>query len=263
MNGDPDLQQSFLIAIAEISRNSPLPIETGDIESLSKPASDDDSSESKKVNLVNLLQYLYPLFESSKHMTKQREQAIRCIGAICAGEKIAEVKKSVMKRLFNFANSTNDLDIHFAIGSALADCVPGVRSANPHKLWFVESEESEEQTRPTVEEMDTSENDGPPEEGTLDWLLVQLLNRTGGASPNKRQAMCLWLLTLVQDFKFRTEVQNKLEVIQGAFESYLDHTNPVVQDAASKGLCLVYDICSEETKKNMVDSLVKNLIEGL
>ena len=37
-----------------------------------------------------------------------------------------------------FVFQSSELDIHFAVGSALADCVQGERSMDPHKLWFKE-----------------------------------------------------------------------------------------------------------------------------
>ena len=50
--------------------------------------------------------------------------------------------------------------------------------------------------------------------------------------------------------------------IQSAFMGLLGDNNDLVQDAASKGLGLVYDNCSEDLRDQMVKSLLSTLMEG-
>lgn len=57
-------------------------------------------------------------------------------------------------------------------------------------------------------------------------------------------------------------VKDRLLEIQSAFMSLLGDGNDLVQDAASKGLGLVYDSSSEEQRSKMVSSLLSTLTEG-
>ena len=52
--------------------------------------------------------------------------------------------------------------------------------------------------------------------------------------------------------------------IQPYFQAVIEQLslNTVLQDAASKGLGLVYEGCSEGQQKEMVDALLRTLMEG-
>lgn len=119
------------------------------------------------------------------------------------------------------------------------------------------------------EAMDTSEGGTSdeksidPEADVLTWLLGQLLdNYVPQTHPNVRQASCIWLLALLKRCRRKPIIQQKLIKIQVAFMNLLGDNNDLVQDAASKGLGVVYECCSEATRQSMVESLVQTLTEG-
>jgi proteasome component ECM29 len=66
----------------------------------------------------------------------------------------------------------------------------------------------------------------------------------------------------LQHGKNHKKVKEKLLDIQNSFMMVLGDNNDMVQDAASKGLGLVYEACSEEQRDEMVGSLLDTLMEG-
>uniref|UniRef100_A0A6A7FWF3 Proteasome-associated protein ECM29 homolog n=2 Tax=Hirondellea gigas TaxID=1518452 RepID=A0A6A7FWF3_9CRUS len=113
----------------------------------------------------------------------------------------------------------------------------------------------------------TTEAAGPPlaesEVASLAWLLHQLLNKyIPMTKPSVRQASCIWLLTILKRCRYMPGVQDNIMAIQGAFMNLLGDNNELVQDAASKGLCVVYECCSEALRKSLVEGLVHALTEG-
>lgn len=130
----------------------------------------------------------------------------------------------------------------------------------------------------SVEKMDESEDCGGTaeavsisdesieqldEKDVLKWLLDQLLNKyIHQTAPSVRQATCVWLLALLKRCRNKGVVQQRLAQFQAAFMNLLGENNDLVQDAASKGLGVVYDCCSQATRQSMVEGLVQTLTEG-
>jgi len=95
----------------------------------------------------------------------------------------------------------------------------------------------------------------------LEWLVSQLTEKsTKSTHPNIKQASCLWLLALVKHCITQPAVQGKLLAIQGAFMGLLGDNNDLVQDAASKGIGIVYEACTEDQRDGMVNDLLDNLL---
>ena len=55
---------------------------------------------------------------------------------------------------------------------------------------------------------------------------------------------------------------NKCSLFQSAFMTLLGDPNDLVQDAASKGIGIVYDNCSEADREKMVGSLLDTILGG-
>lgn len=101
------------------------------------------------------------------------------------------------------------------------------------------------------------------EKDTLTWILGELLDKyVRQTQPSVRQATCIWLLALLKRCRTKPIIQQRLSSIQQAFMSLLGDNNDLVQDAASKGLGVVYECCSEATRQSMVEGLVQTLTEG-
>ncbi|KAF2363099.1 Proteasome component Ecm29 [Trinorchestia longiramus] len=306
VNSDGGVQSAYITAIADVARFTSLPVPVGNLSLLeeSKPSvettevikavdSESSSSSSKLLSarpsskkdgtLVELFCVIKAVYENNKLSSKVREQAIQCSGHLCVGQSDLPIKSAVIKSLLRFAHESDELEIHFSVGGALADCVLGPASSSALNLWTErdpnadsgdsDQEKNADPQKEKAERMDvdsesdasvvTASDEKPLEVGTLAWLLDQLLNHYVPMSkPSVRQASCIWLLTVLKRCRLCAEVQRSLPLIQSAFMNLLADNNELVQDAASKGLCVVYECCSEDTRRSMVEGLVHALTEG-
>ncbi|XP_045609918.2 proteasome adapter and scaffold protein ECM29 isoform X1 [Procambarus clarkii] len=132
---------------------------------------------------------------------------------------------------------------------------------------------SADKALPDIDEaMDTSEGaatgddvvtNTQVEKDVLTWVLGELLDKyVRQTQPSVRQASCIWLLALLKRCRTKPIIQQRLTSIQQAFMNLLGDNNDLVQDAASKGLGVVYECCSEATRQSMVEGLVQTLTEG-
>lgn len=95
------------------------------------------------------------------------------------------------------------------------------------------------------------------------WYLKTVLDQyVPNANPHVRQASSIWLLALVKKCSSHEALQSQLVQLQGAFMRLLSEADEITQDIASKGLALVYEICSTEQKDMLVSELVGTLMTG-
>ena len=71
---------------------------------------------------------------------------------------------------------------------------------------------------------------------------------------------CLWLLALVKHCIKQEVVKTHLLEIQAAFMGLLGDNNDLVQDAASKGIAIVYEACTEDQRDGMVNNLLDTIL---
>jgi proteasome component ECM29 len=97
---------------------------------------------------------------------------------------------------------------------------------------------------------------GPKREKTLATVLERTLKGCQQAKPSLKKASVIWLLCLLQYCGHRSELQGYLGQCQVAFKSCLSDRDEVVQEAASRGLGLVY----EKGDRQLKDDLVRDLV---
>ncbi|KAK3880878.1 hypothetical protein Pcinc_014654 [Petrolisthes cinctipes] len=282
------LHNSLVISLGEMARHSALPLPPG--------VQDDPAS---KVSSLSLVKSLVKIFNNKKLPSKVREQAISTCGNLCVGQQDFPHKMMVLEALLALAKETNEVEVHFAVGESLADCALGSESPSGRNLWTEEDPLKENTSKDSDDEMEEGNRDekekdvdeamekdyiktekGAPQQGeeamdtsegegatadtdTLTWLLSELLdNYVNKTQPSIRQASCIWLLALLKRCRNKPIIQQRLSKIQEAFMNLLGDNNDLVQDAASKGLGVVYECCSEATRQSMVEALVQTLTEG-
>ncbi|WAR24092.1 ECM29-like protein [Mya arenaria] len=147
------------------------------------------------------------------------------------GELEGEITKlSVVKNLLAIIKSgkentkSKQIELHFTLGEALVFAAQGPTSPAGRDLWTQ-----------TEEEWKAIANYSEDE---VEWYLTTVLERyVTSANPHVRQASSVWLLALVKKCN-------------------------LTQDISSKGLGLVYEICSTEQKSALVSELVDTLMTG-
>ncbi|KAF9692267.1 hypothetical protein EKO04_009548 [Ascochyta lentis] len=97
---------------------------------------------------------------------------------------------------------------------------------------------------------------GPTRERTLKVTLEKTLKGCVQTKPSLKKASVIWLLCLLQYCGHKPEMQGYLGQCQVAFKSCLSDRDEVVQEAASRGLGLVYEKGDRELKDDLVRDLV-------
>jgi len=97
---------------------------------------------------------------------------------------------------------------------------------------------------------------GPTREFTLDAVLERTIKGCVQTKPSLKKASVIWLLCLLQYCGHRPEMQGHLGQCQVAFKNCLSDRDEVVQEAASRGLGLVY----EKGDRQLKDDLVRDLV---
>merc|ERR1719341_3095950 len=224
------------LALAEIGRCSPLPY--------------DDAGESTELdNKLGLMEKLLGIVKSGKVNMKVRERAAMALGNLCLGDALFPHRRTLVERFIEIAADIKDVELHFTIGDALVHCVLGPMSVDARDYWTIAQDEFK-----PIEKIEGDD---------LTWLVDKLTGSlTQSTHPNIKQAGCLWLLAVTKHCTGEKAVKAKLLRIQSAFMSLLGDGNDLIQDAASKGIAIVYESCSEDQQERMVNSLLETLIGG-
>ncbi|KAJ8933932.1 hypothetical protein NQ314_013688 [Rhamnusium bicolor] len=238
-------QNALLVGAASsgiglIGRVCSLPLEDGKPLKNGSPDAKRPANESiTKIDIVNLL---LDIMNNIKWAPKVREKAAKSLGLLCVGEKFPHTEE-VLQGLLNTAKETKDIEVHFTIGESLVMCCQSVWSPEARNAWV---------TPPNDHTPATS--DSLPN-GNLEWLLDELLKLSKQTHPNSRQASCIWLLAIIKGCGEREPISERLQILQNTFMDFLY----IVQDAASKALCVIYDNYKSE---ELLQTLVKQLTSG-
>ncbi|XP_066149370.1 proteasome adapter and scaffold protein ECM29 [Euwallacea fornicatus] len=239
----PVLVGAAAAAIGSISRAVPLPLETSG-------GTQDGSPHAKKQAIgptkLELVEIILGIMNNSKLSVKVRERAARTLGLLCVGERFAH-DKLIIKGLLQTSKDTKDVEVHFTIGESLLMCCQSVSSPEARDAWQVLPDEFF--VDGSEEAVDTN----------LDWFLDELLKLAGQAHPNSKQASCIWLLAVLKGCGKRKPIEGRLQIIQNTFMNFLCENNDIVQDVASKGLCLIYDYSKSS---DLLTTLVNQLTSG-
>ncbi|CAG2228106.1 ECM29 [Mytilus edulis] len=221
----------------EIGRNAQLLLPSG--------GGDDGEGEITKLSIVTSL---LKILKSGSEPNKIKEKCVMCLGYLCVGEENFPHLQKVMEEIMDSVQP-KQFELHMTTGEALVCAAQGRQSSAARDLWT----ESEEDYRNRVTVKETK----------VEWYLESLLNKSlVSSNPHLRQAACIWLLALTKTCGPDPAVQSKLSQIQGAFMRLLSENDDITQDIASKGLGLVYEICTPEQKDSLVSELVDTLMTG-
>lgn len=97
---------------------------------------------------------------------------------------------------------------------------------------------------------------GPKRENSLTVVLEKILQGCQQTKPSLKKASVIWLLCLLQYCGHKSVIQKYLPRCQVAFKHCLSDRDEVVQEAASRGLGLVY----EKGDRKLKDDLVRDLV---
>ncbi|KAF5273782.1 hypothetical protein FQA39_LY00897 [Lamprigera yunnana] len=243
---NPLLISAAAEAIGQVAKCTALPIDNGKLDKNGSP--DAKRPANGKITKSTVSNQLLQNMNNHKLSTKIRERSARSLGLICVGE-IFPHTKAVIQGFLNTAKETKDVEVHFSIGESLVMCVQSIWSPEARDAWVTLATDF----TPSNTMLDA------PSDDNFNWLLDELLQLATETHPNSRQASCIWLLAVLKNCCGREPIKTRLNLFQNVFLDLLGENNDIVQDVASKGLCLVYDNSKSE---DLLNALVQQLTAG-
>ncbi|XP_053185737.1 proteasome adapter and scaffold protein ECM29 [Scomber japonicus] len=186
---------------------------------------------------------------SGKESTKMKERSIQTLGYLPVGDGDFPHQKKLLQGLMDSVEA-KQVELQFTVGEAITSAAIGTSSGAARDPWTC-----------------TEEQYSPPHNGknndVVPWVLNTILSKyIPSQNPHVRQAACIWLLSLVKKLSQHKEITSHLKEIQVAFISVLSDPDELSQDAASKGLGLVYEMGGEGDQQELVSTLVETLMTG-
>ncbi|CCE65356.1 hypothetical protein TPHA_0K02260 [Tetrapisispora phaffii CBS 4417] len=92
-------------------------------------------------------------------------------------------------------------------------------------------------------------------------VLNKVLEHCDNTKPSLRKAACIWLLTLVKYNRSNPIIKEKCEIIHMKFMRFLSDRDEIIQESASKGLSLVYELGNFDVKETMLKDLLRSFTD--
>lgn len=179
---------------------------------------------------------------------KESEKAVLALGYLSLSDTtFAEHKSFYVDKVISFTQSKHT-EFMFSSGEALSVIASGWSSKVLNRSLDIQLSNRSSLPRSTL----------TPETDYLKETLDQVIDCTKSTKPTVRKFACIWLISLLQYCGHLKPVQEKLEQIHLLFMKYLPESDELVQETASRGLSMVYEMGDTKLK----DSLVRNLVQS-
>ncbi|KAG7665679.1 ECM29 [[Candida] subhashii] len=96
----------------------------------------------------------------------------------------------------------------------------------------------------------------------VEIILKTVLKACSNTKPSLRKAGCIWLLSLVQYCGHLEVVRSRAPELHVSFMRFLADKDELIQESASRGLGLVYEMGDVELKDTLVKSLLKSFTQS-
>lgn len=154
---------------------------------------------------------------------------------------------SPIEQLVYDTHVSKQFDFIFASGEALLTLAGGWQSRKVQQLVDIEGE---------------AVTHVPSDTHRLPVILGAVLDACAQTKPSLRSAACIWLLSIVQYLGHMPLVQNRAAEIHVAFMRFLADRNELVQESASRGLSIVYELGDNDLKETLVKGLLKSFTDS-
>ena len=296
---NPTLAGTAAEAIGHVGFTGPLPLPRAQVGTLGEDGEDAKAEAKAKaapapapegtVDLV--IERLRKVMGSADQGAAQR--AARAAGFVIAGGCEWKDARALLRGAFALSKSKNE-ETQLAVGEALAFAFGGV-GIEPARVLFGSFTSLEGAAKMHLESLDdlaprgdAADVDGggaetaasasaaaapPPAAASpaaMDVPSVRALIRDEilgaifdtylySSRPEERCAACTWLLALVVHTRRHPRLLSMLPEIQEAFGSLLGDQNELTQEMASRGVSVVYELGTEEQRKELLASLMGTL----
>lgn len=90
----------------------------------------------------------------------------------------------------------------------------------------------------------------------VDQILEVIFRACKSTKPKLRKAGCIWLLSMVQFCKGSPEIIHQLPRLQTIFIRYLSDREQIIQESASRGLSIVYNLGDNALKDELIHNMM-------
>ncbi|EFW14537.1 proteasome component M29 [Coccidioides posadasii str. Silveira] len=175
-----------------------------------------------------------------------KESAILALGRLSlALPKENDSSSGVFDRLLQSLYDLHDIrgvEVQLTVGEALSVTAVGWASKSLLTAFDVDAERPQSNIPSDV----------------LSNMLEKILLDCRASKPSLRRASAVWLLSLVQYCGHCQPLQDRLRECQVAFIWLLSDREEIVQETASRGLSLVYEMGNQSLKDDLVRDLVRS-----
>ncbi|CAN3502189.1 proteasome component Ecm29p [Diutina catenulata] len=185
---------------------------------------------------------------------KGDEKALLCVANLTVGQSKSTVLASTDAVELTQAEQTiydshvvKSVDFTFASGEALTIAVTGWQSTNLQRDLDIQG-------------VDLSYI--PEDTSRLAPVLQMVLNACANTKPALRKAGCIWLLSLVQFCGHLDAIKERASEIHLSFMKFFGDRDDLVQESATRGLSLVYEMGNADLKETLVKSLVRSFTDS-
>ena len=176
------------------------------------------------------------LKEQIINYAKDNERAIVALGSLSV---LVDEALGYVDTIMGIATSRH-IEFMFSSGEALSFAASGWKSAIVDRVTDIQD------VVPHV----------PESAGCLGYVLEKVLISCKSAIPTVRKFSCIWLLSLTQYCGHLPEIRENLEKIHLGFMKFLSERDDFVQESASRGLGIVYEMGDQNLKNVLIKGLV-------
>ncbi|KAK7677798.1 hypothetical protein QCA50_019231 [Cerrena zonata] len=144
-------------------------------------------------------------------------------------------------------HTSKQIEYIFTSGEALSICAGGWESKALQRLIDIQGEDSSYLNHDLCR---------------VASVLESILAACNNTKPLLRRAGCIWLLSFVQYLGHLQVIQNKAREIHIAFMKFLADRDELIQESASRGLSLVYEMGDIDLKETLVKGLLKSFTDN-
>lgn len=152
-----------------------------------------------------------------------------------------------IEKLIYDTHVSKQIDYIFASGEALLTLAGGWQSKKIQQLVDIQGEK--------VVYM-------PLDTGRLSTILNKVLEACAQSKPSLRSAACIWLLSIVQFLGHLPYIKMRAAEIHVSFMRFLADRNELIQESASRGLSIVYELGDNDLKETLVKGLLKSFTDS-
>ncbi|KAL6727945.1 hypothetical protein Aduo_009775 [Ancylostoma duodenale] len=187
--------------------------------------------------------------------TKAHEESTLAIG-FCATTMADSLYEKLTSSLYSIGNGPPQPEVQLIVGSALYDVALGPNSSSRRNFYIPAEDDVQLSSLPSEiqEKCETR----------LVQIFSKIFEKLPSTNHHERRSALIWLFVIVRkSYKVRAKVlHGMLEKIQSAFGMGLAENDDFIQDIASSGIGLVYEMASADQRKALVNDLMSNISEG-